>query len=130
MVIYQRGDTIRFGNSVIQTGPQTFTERSEHPVIAIKISFGEKAITYIGASVSESALAPIAEKMLSESGSVICGRHGPVTKEQNKFYLFKGNTNVYLSPYEDTEESAVFPNGRYTYIEADEEGFAVFKLKF
>jgi len=128
IIMYQRGDILSFGNAEIQTCPQTFTERSEHPVIAMKIGFGDRSVTYVGSSVSESELAPMAETLISESGSIICGRHGPVTKEQNKFYLFKENTNVYLSPYEDTDEKLVFPNGRYNYIEADEEGLAVFKL--
>lgn len=130
IVMYQKGETVNFGKAEIETSEQNFLERSEHPVMLMKISFGDRSVTYVGSSVTESELAPLAEEFLSGSGSVICGRHGPVTKEANKFYCFEEGMKVYLSPYEDTDEQVAFPKGEFIYLEGDEEGFACFKLKF
>lgn len=129
-VMYQRGQTLSFGKAEIETSELSLLERSEHPVMVMKLSFGDRSVTYLGSSVTESALAPTAEEFLSDGGNVICGRHGPVTKEFCRFYLFKEGTNVILSPYEDTEEQIAFAGGKYTYLEADEDGLAYFKLKF
>ena len=129
-VMYQRGESVSFGKAEIETSEQSFLERSEHPVMLLKISFGDRAVTYLGSSVTESELFPVAEEFISDSGTIICGRHGPVTKEFYKFYLFNEGTEVILSPYEDTDEQTAFPNGEFVYLEEDEDGFARFKLKF
>ncbi|MBE6609266.1 MAG: ComEC/Rec2 family competence protein [Ruminococcaceae bacterium] len=129
-VMYYRGHPIFVGKAMIETSEQSLLERSEHPVMLMNIRFGDRAVTYLGSSVTESELAPTAERFLSESGTVICGRHGPVTKESYKFYLFRAGTQVVLSPYEDTDETVVFEGGKYRYLGADKDGFGYFRLIF
>lgn len=129
VIMYSRGDILRFNNALIHTLPISFTERSDHPVIAMKIEMGEKAVSFIGASVSESAICVEAERFISSSGAVLCSGHGPVTKENNRFYLLKAETQIFLSPYEDVDEGYVFKNGRFIREDVNENGFAMFRLR-
>jgi hypothetical protein len=93
----------------------------------MQFSANEKSITYIGSSVSESDINVSAEQFIAQSGAIICGRHGPITKENNKFLSYTDSKSVYLSPFEDTNELFSFENGKFYYLN---EGYksAVFSL--
>lgn len=127
IIEYKRGDAFKFGEVEIKTTSYSLLERSEHPVICMQFSSNGKSITYLGSSVSESNINVSAEQFISQSGAIICGRHGPITKEDNKFISYTDEKSVYLSPFEDTNEQTAFENGKFYYLE---EGYksAVFSL--
>lgn len=129
IVAYERGKAFEFGNTSISTLDYTLLERSEHPIIALKISANGKSVAYIGASVTESSAYLKAEELLNGAGAVICGFHGPVVKENDSFLSFSKGSSVYLSPYEKADEATVFPLGVYEYISADANGYARVKLR-
>jgi len=124
IVKYKRGEPLQLGQATVLTLPYTLIERSEHPVIAIKVSFGAKSVTYLGSSVSESEANAVAEKFISDTSAIILGRHGPVTKESDTYLSFNKETEIYLSPFEDTDEAKAFPSGSYTYLSPNNEGIA------
>ena len=121
-VIYRRGEVVSFGAATVLSTPYSLLERSEHPILAVKVSFGENSLLYLGSAVTEADVLPFVETMLSDSSAVLCGRHGPVTKENEPYLLYNSETEVYLSPFEDICEQDVFPNGKFTYLTADGEG--------
>lgn len=116
IIEYERGQKVNIGKIDIQTTKLSLLERSEHPVICMRFSCGQKSITYIASSVSESDVYVQAEEFIAESDAIICGRHGPITKENNKFLSYSSAKQVYISPYEDIDENAVFEGGAFTYI--------------
>ena len=121
-VMYRRGEAVSFGAATVLSTPYSLLERSEHPILAVKVSFGENSLLYLGSAVTEADVLPFVETMLSDSSAVLCGRHGPVTKENEPYLLYNSETEVYLSPFEDICEQDVFPNGKFTYLTADGEG--------
>ncbi len=127
IIEYKRGQAISFGSVEIKTTPYSLLERSEHPVICMQFSANKKSITYLGSSVSESNINVSAEQFIGNSSAIICGRHGPITKENNKFLSYTDSKPVYLSPFEDTNELLAFENGKFYYLT---EGYksAVFSL--
>ena len=129
IITYKRGDTVTFGNAKIESIKRCVLERSEHPVMAMCFTYGKKSVTYLGSSISESDICIDAEKFIAKSDAIICGRHGPVTKEDNKFLAYRINVPVYLSPFEDTNELVAFEGGKYTRLIANEEKIAGITLR-
>jgi len=121
IVTFVRGEPISFHKAVIETLPYTLLERSTHPVLSIKVSFGARSIVFTGSSVMESDAAFFLSDMISSCKTVIVGRHGPKTKESIK-YLTLTDASIYLSPFEDCDEANVFPGGSFTYLSADASG--------
>ncbi len=121
VISFVRGETVKFENAVIDTLPYTLLERSTHPPIAVKITFKDKSLVFVGSSVMESQSAFYVSQMLSGCKTVILGSHGPKNKESYKF-LAPSDINVYLSPYEDYDETNIFAGGSFNYIRADESG--------
>jgi hypothetical protein len=69
--------------------------------------------------------------MLIGCNTVICGRHGPITKENTRFYsALSEDISVYLSPYEDIDENTVLPKAKLYSLQADDEGFVIEKFRF
>ncbi len=102
ITMYTRGDTVNFEKTTLNTSKYSLLERSAHPVISIEIDLGEKQILWLGSSATESSLAPELERAVSRSDAVICGRHGPVTKEVIKLYSSPPeNIPIIVSPYAD-----------------------------
>lgn len=120
---YKRGEEITLGKATLTTLPRSTVERSEHPVIALKIQTLTSAITFIGGSVSESDGLIEAERMLSSSSAVIIGTHGPVRKEEEKLLFIAEEAKVYISPY--AESVGVRGNG----IDTDAQGFAHLRVR-
>ncbi len=122
IISFIRGETVKFENAVIDTLPYTLLERSTHPPIAVKVTFGDKALIFVGSSVMESQSAFFVSKMLSGCKTLILGGHGPKNKESFKFFA-PTDINVYLSPYEDYDEENIFAGGSFNYMRADNSGF-------
>ncbi len=128
IVMYERGKEIKFDNVSLQTLEYSRLERSEHPVIAVKMSAFKKSIVYIGASVTESAAYIQADGFTYDAGAIICGSHGATVKENDAFLSIPNNLKVYLSPYENANEKALFPNASFVKLKADKSGFAYVRL--
>ncbi len=124
VVMYEKGDALKIGDATLKVFGD-YVERSSHPVVAISFTYGQKSVTYIGSSVSESEIYYEAEKAIYSSSAVICGRHGPTNKENDKYLLYQPSATVYLSPYEQIDETVLFPDGQYVYLEADVEGLVI-----
>lgn len=128
IINFKRGEIVRFGDVKVQMSNYCLLERSGHPVIAMKISANERAITYLGSSVSESGEAFSAERFIAESNVIICGNHGPSSNEDLRYYSYGGNMKVYLSPFCEIDEEIAFRDGSYHFLQADEDG--ILKVKF
>lgn len=119
--IYKRGESVTFGNTVVETTVAGEVERSAHPVIALSIYSGEKRITYLGSSVTESDIYLQAEKFISGSGVLICGNHGPVNKEYAGYLTVSGQTVIYASPYNNYDTTLFFPGKAISVVPGYEE---------
>ncbi len=128
IITYERGEPIKFGKAEITTSEYTMLERSTHPVIAMKISASGKSIAYIGSSVTESSAYIKANEFVSDVGAVICGAHGPSVKENHRFLSFELGKPVYLCPYEEAEETVLFPSATYVKPTLEDDGFAVLRF--
>ena len=120
--LYTRGDAVEFGNVNIQTTVTGAVERSAHPVIVLSICHNDRRITYLGSSVTESDIYTDAEKMISESGVIICGNHGPVNKESSAYFAVPENALIYASPYNNYDSSEFFPGKEISMPDEYEEG--------
>ncbi len=122
IISFIRGETVKFGNTVIDTLPYTLLERSTHPPIAVRVSFADSSVVFIGSSVMEAESAFFVSKMLDGCKTLILGRHGPINKGIYEIPT-EPDISIYLSPYEDYDEASVFTGGSFNYIRADESGF-------
>ena len=129
IVHYKRGEALMLGRVKLESLPYNLIERSAHPVLAFRISYGGSAIGYLGASVSESSVMGDADGMLSACSHLLVGAHGPVNKVSGGFVFFDPSMKVYLSPYEKLIEQSSFPGLEFVRIK-EEKGMAraVFRL--
>ena len=118
-VEYKRGEPISIGEASVITLPYSLIERSEHPVIGLEISTAVTSLTYLGSSVSESGVMLEAEVMVGRADTLICGSHGPVTKENIPYLGFDPECEVLLSPFEDSNEGELFRGGSFFSIRED-----------
>ena len=118
---YVRGESVTFGNASVDTLPYTLLERSTHPVIAVRVTFGERSLAFIGSSVMESASAFAVSRMLASCKTLVLGAHGPINKDNIPFITPRDIT-VYLSPYETYSETDLFSGGSYVYLFPDKDG--------
>lgn len=121
-VMYTRGDEIRFGDITLETQPYSLLERSTHPVISLGIVFEGVRLFYAGESLSESDAAFFAEGRISISDAVISGHHGPVHKEEIKYYSTASGCPVFVSPYAGGASGTLFPGADIRYLEAEDDG--------
>ena len=131
LVMYARGEEISFGGAVIETQPFSVLERSAHPVVSLGIRLGKIRIFYAGSSLEESEAAYFAERKLGFSDAVISGGHGPVRKEEIRFYSVPAGCPVYVSPYAGGETEKLFPDADIRFLKEDGDGLvrAVFGEK-
>lgn len=120
-VRYIRGESVDFEGATVETLPFTLLERSQHPPFAVRISFGQRSLVWLGQSVMESDAAFYLSRMLADCKTVILGSHGPVTKENLKLFS-PSDVNVYVSPYEDSAETDIFAGGSFNYLFSDNGG--------
>ena len=127
--LYDRGEAIGFGDVTVQTVPFCMLERSTHPVISLGISWGNKSIAYVCGAIQESAAVKYAEELIAGSSAVILGAHNPKNKYEESFVGFSEGKTVYLSPFEEVDESLMLPGGRYVPLgEEGKEVSAIFDL--
>ncbi len=96
----QYGDTVYFNEMEIETYPFTYLSRSDHPVVAIRLSCGENEIMYLGGSFNEGDA--IISRHAENADILIFGGHSPVYKTVFDPDIAASKT-VYIS--EDAEES-------------------------
>lgn len=87
---YERGDTLSFGSTDIETVPRTMIKRSTHPIVAVAFASGAGRTVYIGSSVHESRLYEYAVDMCHGADEVVFGIHGPVYKGGASYHLGDG----------------------------------------
>ena len=129
IVEFVRGEPISFETAVIETLPYTLLKRSTHPPISVKVSFGARTLVFVGSSVMETDVSFFVSKMLDGCKAVIIGHHGPKTKENVKF-VAPTDIDVYLSPFEDIDETNSFSGGRFAYLLPDKSGIVTALFSF
>ena len=130
IINFKRGEIVRFGDIKVQMSDYCLLERSGHPVMIMKISANERAITYLGSSASESGEVFSAERFIAESDVIICGNHGPSPREDLKYYSYGSDMKVYLSPFGELDEEIAFRDGSYHFLQTDEDGTLKAKFSF
>lgn len=98
-VLYERGEPLKLGRVTLEGTYYSLLERSAHPVLAFKISKGDNAVAYIGASVTESAVQIRAEELIAGCLDVIFGAHGPTPKNDSQLYYISDNARLYVNPF-------------------------------
>ncbi len=78
---YADGMSVKFGELSITPHTRTLISRSEQPLLLLRVAQGGEVLTYIGASVGETALAELAEQYAAESDYLIFGDHGPIPRQ-------------------------------------------------
>lgn len=81
VAFYPDGLPICYGKTVLTPYTRTYLERSAQPLILLGIERSGEEVTYLGASVRESALLPVADRLIVRSERLILGRHGPIPKQ-------------------------------------------------
>ena len=73
---YQTDGTQRMevGNAVLTLPRAEYIGRSTHPIVSFSVAVGEKGVTYLGESATETALPDMEQEV------VILGSHGPVAR--------------------------------------------------
>lgn len=74
---YTDGNAVQLGDMHITPHTRTLLSRSQQPLLLLRFAQDGKTMTYIGASVGESALAEQAMDYASDSDYLIFGSHGP-----------------------------------------------------
>lgn len=127
--LYSRGAAVKLGKAELTISPGGNLERSSHPVMTLMFSVNDRAVAYIGSSVSEAPGWYFAEEYIAKSSAIIVGNEGPVQKESHKYQCFDKRSVVYLSEFEMLNEKVAFPNGKYVEMKAvDGTVRAVFSL--
>ncbi len=80
VAFYPDGIPIHFGQTTLTPHTRTLLDRSAQPLLLLHVERGGEALTYIGASVGESALAELADEYAAASDRIILGKHGPIPK--------------------------------------------------
>ena len=70
---------------------------SSHPTVAVRFSYGETSIAYLGAGFSESKATPDMLAPALDADTVIMGAHGP-TQKKTEYYLHVHGQKIYVSP--------------------------------
>lgn len=98
LILTHRGntDTVYFNDTELETYPLTLLSRSDHPIIALRITQGEDSIMYLGGSFNEGD-ERITEHA-AEADCIILGGHNPIYKKAFDPGIAESKT-VYLSDY-------------------------------
>lgn len=67
---------VRFGSVELLPGTRTYLSRSTHPVITLRVQYGEQSVQYLGTSWNETEECPHPE----DTQVLLLGAHGPIYK--------------------------------------------------
>jgi hypothetical protein len=96
IILTHRGDTdtVYFNHTELETYPMTLLSRSDHPIVALRITQGEDSIMYLGGSFNEGTKGSpntLRKQTASFSGDTIpyTKRPSPPTLRNQRPYIYR-----------------------------------------